>query len=109
MTMRISPPLKAVIVALPTAAWVARSDMSVGATLALAAGAALFTFAWLVLSPPRPAEPPVAQDREHDCSEHRQGLEEHRISRTPAGRGARDVRCPASRATVRARRSTRRW
>lgn len=107
MAMRISPPLKAVIVALPTAAWLAHSDASVGATLALAAGAALCTFAWIVFSPPRPktkAEQPAGRD----CSEQRHGTEEHRVSRTPTGRGARDVRCPASRATARARRSSRR-
>lgn len=108
MTMRISPPLKAVFVALPAAAWIAQSDATLGRTLALAAGAALVTFAWIILSPPRRAATPAARPAEHECSEHLHDLEEHRISRSPTGRGARNVRCPASRATARARRSTRR-
>jgi hypothetical protein len=115
MSMRISPPLEAVIVALPTGAWIVQRDASLGGTLALAAGAAFFTFAWIVLSPARPATAvpaaavPAAQPAAPDgCSEHRHGAGERRISRRPTRRGARDVRCSASRATARARRSARR-
>ncbi len=108
MTMRISPPLRGVIVALPTAAWLAQSDATLGGTLALAAGAAFVTFAWIMYTPPRPTAHPAAQPAERECSEHRHGSGERRIARVPSGRGARDVRCPASRATARARRSTRR-
>ncbi len=108
--MEISPPLKAVVVALPTAAWIVQTNAGRASTLALATGAALLTFAWIVVSRPRPASASCApQPAERaSCSEHRHGSGEHRIVRTPTGRGARDVRCHASRATARARRSTRR-
>lgn len=107
--MRISAPLRVVIVALPAGAWLVQAGAGVGHALALAAGAAFFTLAWIVLAPPRPGAGPGPQaDQLDGCSEHRHDTSERRISRTPTGRGARDVRCPASRATARARRSTRR-
>ena len=94
MTMRISPPLKAVIVALPTAAWLVQSEASLGRALVLAAGAAFFAFAWIMFSPPRPAVAAAAPAAQASCSEHRHG--EHRIDRRPTGRGARDLRCAAT-------------
>jgi len=117
--MRISPPLKAMIVALPTGTWIVQRDASLGATLALAAGAALVTYAWIVLSPsrpaparPAPARPapaaPAAPAAQRGCSAQRHDGGAPRISRRPTRRGARDVRCCASRATASGRRSARR-
>ncbi len=108
MTMRLSPPLRAIIVALPMAAWLTRSDATVASTLALAAGAALVTFAWIMYVAPRRTAIPAPRPAEVQCAEHRHGSGEHRITRAPSGRGAHDVRCPASGATARTRRSTRR-
>jgi hypothetical protein len=105
MSMRISPPLKVVIVALSAGAWLTQADASVARTIAFAAGA---TFAWIMFGRPRPAASAPAPAGARGCSRHRHGQVQHRISRTPCGRGARDVRCRASRATARARRSTRR-
>jgi hypothetical protein len=107
--MRISPPLKALIVALPTGAWIVQRDASLGATLALTAGAALVTYAWIVLASSRPAPAvPPAPTPQRGCSAQRHDGGAPRISRRPTRRGARDVRCCASRATTRARRSARR-
>jgi hypothetical protein len=110
--MRIGPPLKALIVALPTGAWIVQRDASLGATLALAAGAALVTYAWIVLSPSPPAPPvpaaPAAPAAQRGCSVQRHDGGAPRISRRPTRRGARNVRCRASRARARGRRSARR-
>lgn len=109
--MRISPSLKAVIVALPTGAWLVHAQPNLARTLAVVAGAALLALAWIVFMPSRPA-PAAAGAGDLDggraCSEHRPGATEQRMGRTPTSRFARDVRCPVSRATTRARRSARR-
>jgi hypothetical protein len=105
--MRISAPVKAVIVAVPVGVWLTRGDVSSGRTLAFAVGAALVTFGWVALSA-RPVAEAVAPAPERDCSEQRHGTAQPRIARTPTGRGARDVRCAASQGATRARRSTRR-
>ena len=95
---------KTLLVAIPAGLWLTQGHTSLGQTLALLAGAALVTWAWIALSSPRepmhwpePATQPVVLTRRGDC----------RIERTPRGRLARDLRCPGSGATVRARRSTR--
>jgi len=96
---------KTVLVAIPAGLWLAQGHASLGQTLELVAGVAFVTWAWTVLGSPRqgvraiePAPPPVALTRRGDC----------RLERTPPGRLARDLRCPASRAAALARRSTRR-
>jgi hypothetical protein len=97
--------MKTLLVAIPAGLWLAQGHASLGQTLELVAGVALVTWAWIALRSTRkavpatePAPPPVALTRRGDC----------RIARTPPGRLARDLRCPASRATAPARRSTRR-
>jgi hypothetical protein len=97
--------MKTLLVALPAGLWLAQGHASLGQTLELIAGVALVTWAWIALrSSPQglpatePAQPPVALARRGDC----------RLERSPPGRLARDLRCPASRATAPARRSTRR-
>ncbi len=101
MTVRISAALKAAIVALATVAWLTQAHASVGRALALAAGAALVAFGWIVLSAARAVTPapPVAPLAEQAYAEQQ---------RVPTGRPARDVRCPASHAGARPRRSSRR-
>jgi hypothetical protein len=107
--MSISPALKAAIVALPAGAWLLQAEPGVAATLALAAGAALVAAAWIVLARARRA---VARHETQPLGRavERPGVAEHqRILRSAVpGRMPRDVRCEASRATARARRSTRR-
>lgn len=108
--MRISPLLKAAIVALAAAAWLMRADASLARTLVLAVGAAFLTFAWIMFSPAARAGPAAADEpATAGCREPRPSTTAHRVSPTPTTRWPRDVRCPASsRATARARRSTRR-
>lgn len=108
--MRISRSLKVMIVALPAGAWLLRSDAGPGRTLAIAAGAVVVTFAWTALNPRRSVVATAASETAATpvCAEYRDSAAEQRIPRPPTGRGARDVRCPASRATTRARRPTRR-
>jgi hypothetical protein len=112
MSMRIRPSLKAVIVALPTTVWLTQADAGTWPTIAFAVGAAYVSFAWMVFAPPpRPAAPPAAPELAltvRGCFEPRHGAPRHRIARAPTRRGPRDLRCPASRAAARARRSTRR-
>jgi hypothetical protein len=103
--METSALMKTLLVATPAGLWLAQGHASPGQTLELVAGAALVTWAWIALSARRepigaavPATPLIALTRRGDC----------RIERTPRGRLARDLRCPASRATSLARRSTRR-
>lgn len=104
--MPTSALMKTLLVAIPAGLWLAQGQASLAQTLALLAGAALVTWAWIVLAgAPRtalpatePAQQPVALARRGDC----------RLERTPPGRLARDLRCPASRPTALARRSTRR-
>ena len=103
--MATSALMKTLLVAIPAGLWLARGHASLGQTLALVAGAALVTWAWIALSARReplgaavPATQPVALTRRGDC----------RIERTAGRRLARDLRCPASRTTALARRSTRR-
>jgi hypothetical protein len=103
--MRTSPLTKALLVAIPAGLWLALGHASLGQALPLVAGAVLVTWAWIeltagheVASAPIPAATPGAHRSRTDC----------RIPRTPGRRPARDLRCPASRATARARRSTRR-
>jgi hypothetical protein len=109
--MRTSPPAKAVIVALAAGAWVLRTDPDLGHTLAIVAGAALFTFAWLRRSAQRGRvmTPPANELAAGGGSAHPHIAAQQRISRTHAGRGARDLRCPATRVPTRARRSSRRY
>ena len=96
---------KAIAVALAAGAWWLQAGPTLGTTLALAAGAALVAFAWISLAPARPAAGAA-----RGCSDAPASAPEHdRISRTTVPRRMpRDVRCTASRATARARRSTRR-
>jgi hypothetical protein len=103
--MLTSALMKTLLVAIPAGLWLAQGHASLGQTLELVAGVALVTWAWIALRSRRkavpatePAPPPVALTRRGDC----------RIERPPPGRLARDLRCPASRATALARRSTRR-
>jgi hypothetical protein len=103
--MLTSALMKTLLVAIPAGLWLAQGHASLGQTLELTAGVALVTWAWITLRSPRkavpltePAPPPVTLTRRGDC----------RIERPPPGRLARDLRCPASRATALARRSTRR-
>ena len=93
---------KAAVVGAPTGLWLLLGAAGVASALALVAAAALVALAWVRLEmglsrraaiAPRPAYDAVAAQR---------------IDRTPTGRSARNVRCPATRATARARRSTRR-
>jgi len=103
--------MKALLVAIPSGLWLALQHATLAQTLALAAGAALVTWAWIELAAlpqvaplPRPAVAPArpAAPAAHRCRR------DCRIPRTPSGRSARDLRCPAFRATAPARRSTRR-
>ena len=107
--MNTSRPIKALIVALPTVLVLSQADALIGA------GAVLLTYVWIRLSATPAAGPAsAAKPARNPCDDHRRnavahrGAEQHRIARTPTGRGPRDQRCPASRATARARRSTRR-
>jgi|GEM_PF-4824659 len=104
--MRLSPLLKGVIVALPASALIVRGNASFGRALAIAAGAACIGLAWILFSPSDLAR--ASATEQAGCPEHRHDVAEPRIARRPAGRCARDVRCPASLATAQARRSTRR-
>jgi len=111
MSMRIAPWHKTVIVAPPTAAWLTQSDAGTWTTIGVVVGAAYLAFIGVLFAwPPLPvvAAPVPAATAARICSEPRHGAAEHRISRRPTRRGPRDLRCPASRATARARRSTRR-
>jgi hypothetical protein len=104
--MLTSALMKTLLVATPAGLWLAQGHAGLGQTLALAAGAALATWAWIALAgaarepipTTEPASQPVTLVRRGDC----------RLERTPTGRLARDLRCPAFRATSLARRSTRR-
>jgi hypothetical protein len=112
--MRIHPWLKPVIVAVPCAAWLMQADAGTWSTIALVVGAAYVAFAWMLFTPPPPrraaaAIAPVATPAvTRRCYEQRHGAARNQISHRPTRRGPRDLRCPASGATARARRSTRR-
>jgi hypothetical protein len=113
MNMRIRPSLKPVIVAVPCAAWLMQADAGTWSTIALVLGAAYVAFAWMVFVPrPRPAAAALAATATaavgNRCYEQRHGAARNVISHRPTRRGPRDLRCPTSAATARARRSTRR-
>ncbi len=96
----------ALLVATPVALWLVHEHASLGRTLVFAAGVALVAAAWTALPAGRhdaPATAPAPLP-----AAHRTRTLDRRIARRPRGRLIRDVRCPASRATAPARRSTRR-
>jgi hypothetical protein len=103
--MRTSRIIMALLVAAPAGLWLMHEHAGLGRTLVFAAGAALVAAAWTALparcldaaAPALAALPPA-----------RRSCADRRIAARPAGRLARDVGCPASRATAPARRSTRR-
>jgi hypothetical protein len=98
--------LMALLVVTPAGLWLAHAHASLGRTLVFSAGAALVAAAWTALparchgAPPTAPTPLSPAQRTHTL--------DRRIARRPRGRLIRDVRCPASRATAPARRSTRR-
>jgi hypothetical protein len=109
MSMRIHPALKAVVVAVAAGAWLLQAGPSLGAALALGAGAMLVTFAWIRLAPARPAAAAAGGSARSRSDAPPSAPEHDRVLRTAVPRRMpRDVRCTASRATARARRSTRR-
>lgn len=112
--MRPRRSTKALLVTIVAGLWLAQGHASVARTIVFVLGAALLTWAWIAswsgrptagaraprrASAPGSACPPVV---------HKHRAAHRRIERKPRGRIARDVRCPVSRATARARRSTRR-
>ena len=108
--MSIRPLISTAIVGLPAGLLVILGDGGLVRTPAIAAGAALVAFACVRLArrtgrQPAPASTQARQRRWRTEEELRLPRAE-RIDRTPAGRGPRDLRCPASRrARARARRS----
>jgi hypothetical protein len=106
--MRIRPALKAALLAPASAAASVHAGLSAGATLALAAGAALVAFACIMLPRLRRAAVTAAPAAADACPDERPGADHRRLRTTVPRRLPRDVRCQASRATARARRSTRR-
>jgi hypothetical protein len=96
---------KTLLVAIPAGLWLAQGHASLGQTLELTAGVALVTWAWIALGSARKALPATGPTTQPIALEPR---DERRIERAARGRFARDLHCPASRATARAHRSTRR-
>jgi hypothetical protein len=103
--MRTSRIIMALLVVTPAGLWLVREQASLGRALVFAAGAALVAAAWTALPAMCHDAPPTAPTR-LPAAHHSRA--DRRIARRPRGRLIRDVRCPASRATAPARRSTRR-
>ena len=108
--MHIGRLTKAALVSIATGLWLVHLQAGLTRSLLLALGGALVTGAWIALTPKRPVPPsPLIRSSVPQPARPQPCAPAHaRIDRTPSGRLARDLRCAASRATARARRSSRR-
>lgn len=97
--MRTSHVVKALLVTAAAGLWLVYGDAGLRSALVLGIGAALVTWAWIVLGPPRRApQPPPAPAHRPPSPEHR---DEAHIGEASRARPVRDVGCPRSRRPTR--------